>query len=83
MGTSNKRRCKNVRGLADETAFPCDTDRCEWVITGDHSTGKVGGSQRKNRRRCPRFELILKDDQSKETKTAFSLFTEGKSEGAS
>lgn len=34
-----------MRSLADEATLPCDTDRSERVIAGDHPTGKVSGSQ--------------------------------------
>lgn len=43
-GTSDERRCKNVRGFADEATFPSDTDRCQGVIAGDHPTNQMGRS---------------------------------------
>lgn len=82
-GTSNKCRCENVRGLADETTFPGNADSCERVVAGDHPTGQVCRSQRKNRGRCPWLELVLKYNQSKEAQPAFSLLADSKLDGVS
>jgi hypothetical protein len=64
-----------MRSLADDATFPSDTNCSESIVSGDHPTGQVGGSQRKNRGRCPWFYLVLEDDQSEETKATFRLFT--------
>lgn len=70
-------------GVADKATFPCNADRCERVITGDHPAREVSRSQRENCRCRPRFEFVLEDDQSKEAKVALSLFTETKLERVS
>lgn len=59
--------------VVDHAAFPCDADGCSDVVARDHAAGNVRVEQRSDGGTCARFELILKYDQTEESKFGFDF----------
>jgi len=59
--------------MRDQTTLSRDADSSSNIVTSDHSTGDVSGSQGMDCRSGSFLQLVLKDDEPKEMQTTLGL----------
>lgn len=71
--TADEYRREYLGSRVDERAFASDADGCERIVSCDHSARKVCGAKGLDGGCRPGLELVLEDNETKETQSRFSL----------